>query len=117
MEARIYFGNLGHSNTIKERVAIETDKLELGLKISAPSTIQVWLNNNNPIQSAGPPEYSCSLLLKLRGKRYYVSKKGEDFYVCFYSAFHDKKKKIKQHKKLVISHRNITIEKKYDLAN
>ena len=118
MISQINYGNLSHSIWIKKKLYSEVKKIEQKFNFNKPTDFKVWVNNNNPSESPGPPEYTCTIQFNCGREHYNIFKFGINFYVCINKAFKALAEKInKNHKYLLKKRNSIQIESYADENN
>ena len=96
MSLEINYGNIGRTYFLEQVMRAELESILSKLRRPNASKLTVWIENENPIQSAGPTQYRCTFRLKTPRSEHTVQKKGANFYRNFRSAKKALEKKVRR---------------------
>ena len=83
----IYFGNMRHSDNIKDELSSKISKIESKYRNLKSPEVKVWLDRKNPKpKNKGLEEYSCSIIFTNSRKQFFVSKRNQNFHNCINDA-------------------------------
>lgn len=116
MKFKMNYGRLNRSEFVEKAVAEELEHAVNKMKDSELAQVTVWLDSENSPNSAGLPEYKCTLNLRAGKDDIFVQKKHRSLLKCLHNSREALEKQLRRKHKKYLSRRSRDEVRQFDVS-